>query len=121
MAYRTVKPERRSKQYQTLTVSPNEQNLDLQIDAFLKGGIDNKNIYTDKVSSTIEERRKLGRLLDYVREGDTIAVWRLDRLARSLIHFTKLMIELDEKVVKFKSIPGPFIDTTKSLHIQNFF
>ncbi|MGB5387369.1 MAG: recombinase family protein [Eudoraea sp.] len=73
-------------------VSTNEQNLDLQIDAFLKEGIRNKNIYTDKVSSTKEERRKLGKLMDYVREGDTIMVWKLDRLARSLIHFTKLMI-----------------------------
>ncbi|MGB5430904.1 recombinase family protein [Eudoraea sp.] len=72
-------------------VSTNEQNLDLQIDAFLKEGIKNKNIYTDKVSSTKEERRKLGKLLDYVREGDTIMVWKLDRLARSLIHFTKLI------------------------------
>ncbi|WP_424304159.1 recombinase family protein, partial [Eudoraea sp.] len=52
-------------------VSTNEQNLDLQIDAFLKEGIKNKNIYTDKVSSTKEQRRKLGKLLDYVREGDT--------------------------------------------------
>ena len=72
-------------------VSTNEQNLDLQIDAFLKEGIKNKNIYTDKVSSTKEERRKLGKLLDYVREGDTVMVWKLDRLARSLIHFTKLI------------------------------
>jgi len=100
-------------------VSTNEQNLDLQIDAFLKEGIKNKNIYTDKVSSTKEERRKLGKLLDYVREGDTIMVWKLDRLARSLIHFTKLMNEFEEKGVKFKSITEPFLDTTdKSSHSQ---
>lgn len=98
-------------------VSTNEQNLDLQIDAFLKEGIKNKNIYSDKVSSTKEERRKLGRLLEYVREGDTIMVWKLDRLARSLIHFTKLMNEFEEKGVKFKSITEPFLDTTdKSSH-----
>jgi len=100
-------------------VSTNEQNLDLQIDAFLKEGIKNKNIYTDKVSSTKEKRRKLGKLLDYVREGDTIMVWKLDRLARSLIHFTKLMNEFEEKGVKFKSITEPFLDTTdKSSHSQ---
>ncbi|MGB5358989.1 MAG: recombinase family protein [Eudoraea sp.] len=78
-------------------VSTNEQNLDLQIDAFLKEGIKNKNIYTDKVSSTKVERKKLGKLLDYVGEGDTIMVWKLDRLARSLIHFTKLMNEFEER------------------------
>ncbi|MBD0851928.1 recombinase family protein [Maribacter arenosus] len=98
-------------------VSTNEQNLDLQIDAFLKEGIKDKNIYMDKVSSTKEERRKLGKLLDYVREGDTIMVWKLDRLARSLIHFTKLMNEFEEKGVKCKSITEPFLDTTdKSSH-----
>jgi DNA invertase Pin-like site-specific DNA recombinase len=52
----------------------NEQNLDLQIDSFLKEGIENKNIYTDKVSSTKEKGENLSQLLDYVREGDTIVV-----------------------------------------------
>ncbi len=100
-------------------VSTNEQNLDLQIDAFLKEGIKEKNIYTDKVSSTKEERKSLAKLLDYVREGDTIVVWKLDRLARSLIHFTKLMNEFEEKGVKFKSLTEPFIDTTdKSSHSE---
>lgn len=100
-------------------VSTNEQNLDLQIDAFLKEGIKDKNIYTDKVSSTKEERKSLNKLLGYIREGDTIMVWKLDRLARSLIHFTKLMNEFDEKGLKFKSITEPFLDTTdKSSHAQ---
>lgn len=93
-------------------VSTAEQSLDLQLDALLREGIEQKNIYTDKVSSTKEERKSLAKLLDYVREGDTIIVWKLDRLARSLIHFTKLMSELDEKGVKFRSITESFIDTT---------
>lgn len=93
--------------------------MDLQWDALLKEGIPQKNIYTDKVSSTKEERKSLKKLLDYVREGDTIVVWKLDRLARSLIHFTKLMTEFEETGVKFKSITEPFIDTTeKSSHSE---
>lgn len=100
-------------------VSTNEQNLDLQIDSFLKEGIKEKNIYADKVSSTKEERKNLSKLLDYVREGDTIVAWKLDRLARSLIHFTKLMTELKDKGVTFRSITEPFIDTTeKSSHSE---
>lgn len=100
-------------------VSTQEQSLDLQLDALLKEGIPPKNIYTDKVSSTKEERKSLKKLLNYVREGDTIVVWKLDRLARSLIHFTKLMTEFEEKGVKFKSITEPFIDTTdKSSHSE---
>tara|TARA_R110000851_G_scaffold210342_3_gene362743 strand:+ start:4982 stop:5596 length:615 start_codon:yes stop_codon:yes gene_type:complete len=100
-------------------VSTAEQNLDLQLDAFLKEGIDTKNIYTDKVSSSQEERKSLGKLLDYAREGDTIVVWKLDRLARSLIHFTNFINQLNEKGVKFRSITEPFLDTTdKSSHSQ---
>lgn len=100
-------------------VSTAEQNLDLQLDAFLKEGIDTKNIYTDKVSSSQEERKSLSKLLDYAREGDTIVVWKLDRLARSLIHFTNFINQLNEKGVKFRSITEPFLDTTdKSSHSQ---
>ncbi|MEX0315874.1 MAG: recombinase family protein [Allomuricauda sp.] len=100
-------------------VSTQEQNSDLQLDALLREGIPQKNIFTDKVSSTKEERKSLKKLLNYVREGDIIVVWKLDRLARSLIHFTKLMTELEEKGVKFKSITEPFIDTTeKSSHSE---
>jgi DNA invertase Pin-like site-specific DNA recombinase len=101
-------------------VSTAEQSLDLQLDALLKEGIEQKNIYTDKVSSTKEERKSLVKLLNYVREGDTIVVWKLDRLARSLIHFTKLMSELDEKGVKFRSITESFIDTTKKSSQSEF-
>ncbi|GLU44595.1 recombinase family protein [Allomuricauda sp. NBRC 101325] len=96
-----------------------EQSLDLQLDALLKEGIPQKNIYTDKVSSTKEVRKSLSKLLKYVRDGDTIVVWKLDRLARSLIHFTNLMTKLKEKGVRFRSITEPFIDTTeKSSHSE---
>jgi DNA invertase Pin-like site-specific DNA recombinase len=101
-------------------VSTAEQSLDLQLDALLKEGIKQKNIYTDKVSSTKEERKSLVKLMHYVREGDTIVVWKLDRLARSLIHFTKLMSDLDQKGVKFRSITESFIDTTKKSSQSEF-
>ena len=100
-------------------VSTMEQSLDLQLDALLKEGIPQKNIYTDKVSSTKEVRKSLSKLLKCVRDGDTIVVWKLDRLARSLIHFTNLMAKLKEKGVRFRSITEPFIDTTeKSSHSE---
>lgn len=101
-------------------VSTSDQSLNLQIDALLKEGIEMKNIYTDKISSTVKERKSLIKLWDFAREGDTIVVWKLDRLARSLIHFTKLMNELEEKGVKFKSITEPFIDTTKESSHSKF-
>jgi len=100
-------------------VSTMEQSLDLQLDALLKEGIPQKNIYTDKVSSTKEVRKSLSKLLKYVRDGDTIVVWKLDRLARSLIHFTNLMTKSKGEGVRFRSITEPFIDTTeKSSHSE---
>ena len=101
-------------------VSTLDQSLNLQMDALLKEGVLQKNIYTDKVSSTVEERKSLNNLWNFVRSGDTIIVWKLDRLARSLIHFTKMMTELEGKGVKFKSITEPFIDTTKQSSHTNF-
>jgi len=101
-------------------VSTSDQSLNLQLDALLKEGIHKKNIYKDKVSSTVEERKNLQKLWESVREGDTIVVWKLDRLARSLIHFTKLMNQLEDKGVKFKSITEPFIDTTKKSSHSKF-
>jgi len=101
-------------------VSTAEQNLDLQLDAFLKEGIDKKNIYTDKVSSSQEERNSLSKLLDHAREGDTIVVWKLDRIARSLIHFTNFINQLNEKGVKFQSITEFFLDTTDTSSHSKF-
>lgn len=101
-------------------VSTADQSIHLQLDALLKEGITKKNIYTDKVSSTVEDRKSLQKFWQYVREGDTIVVWKLDRLARSLIHFTKLMNELEEKGVKFKRITEPFIDTAKKSSHSKF-
>ena len=63
-------------------VSTSDQSLNLQIDALLQEGIDRKNIYTDKISSTAKERKSLNKLWDFAREGDTIVVWKLDRLAQ---------------------------------------
>ncbi|RPG33913.1 recombinase family protein [Flagellimonas sp.] len=89
------------------------------MDALLKEGIPQKNIYTDIVSNTKEVRKSLSKLLKYVSDGDTIVVWKRDRLARSLIQFTNLMTKLKGKGVRFRSITEPFIDTTeKSSHSE---
>ena len=101
-------------------VSTEEQSINLQIDALLKEGIPEKNIYIDKVSGIKSERKNLSKLLEYLREGDTLVVWKLDRLVRSLIHLTKLIAEFEEKGVKFKSITEPFIDTTQNSPHANF-
>lgn len=101
-------------------VSTEEQSINLQMDALLKEGILEKNIYFDKVSGIKSERKDLSKLLEHLREGDTIVVWKLDRLVRSLIHLTKLINDFDNKGVKFRSITEPFIDTTQNSPHSNF-
>lgn len=102
-------------------VSTHEQNLDLQLDALINFGIEAKNIFCDKISSSKSERPQLNSLLSKLREGDILIVWKLDRLARSLIDFTQKMTYLNERGVAFKSITEPFIDTTSNTPHAQFF
>ena len=64
-------------------VSTTEQNLDRQIDALIAEGIEEKNIFTDKVSGVKEDRQGLNDLLSRLREGDSVTILSFDRLARS--------------------------------------
>jgi len=83
-------------------VSTQEQNLDLQIDALRAAGCEN--VYTDKMSGTKTERPGLDKIMSFIRKGDTLVVWRLDRLGRSLRHLIQVLNQLDEKGIYFKSL-----------------
>jgi len=85
-------------------VSTNEQNLDLQRDALLKAGCREKDIFTDKITGTKQERDGLTRALSHLREGDTFVVWRLDRLGRSLKHLIETVTNLHGQNIAFQSI-----------------
>ena len=65
-------------------VSTSEQNLDLQIDALKRYGVDEKDIYVEKVSTRKAKRPVLDLALSELREGDLFVVWRMDRIARSV-------------------------------------
>lgn len=91
-------------------VSTDEQNLDLQLDALQGAGCDR--IYKDKVSGIKAERPELGKLLDQIREGDTVVIWKLDRLGRSLSHLIATVSEFEKKGVGFKSLQDNFDTTT---------
>ena len=92
-------------------VSTHDQTLALQQDALTKAGC-NK-IFTDKASGAKTERKGLDEALNYVRKGDTLVVWRLDRLGRSLPHLITTMTALEERGIGFKSLTEN-IDTTTS-------
>jgi DNA invertase Pin-like site-specific DNA recombinase len=83
-------------------VSTEDQNLNLQRDALEKAGCEL--IFTDHVSGTKAERKGLTEALSHLRSGDTLVVWRLDRLGRSLRHLIDTVTDLQEKGVGFKSL-----------------
>ena len=92
-------------------VSTNDQNLDLQEDALKKAGCEE--IILDKVSGTVAERPGLIDVKRIIRKGDTLVVWRLDRLGRSLKDLIEWVNYLEEKEVGLKSLQES-IDTSTS-------
>ena len=92
-------------------VSTHEQNLDLQLDALKKAGC--TQTFTDTVSGGTTERPGLAEAFSHLREGDTLVVWRLDRLGRSLKHLIETITKLHSQGIGFKSTTEQ-IDTTTS-------
>src|SRR5713101_3492899 len=91
-------------------VSTQEQTLDLQKDALEKLGC--IKIFSDVVSGAKAERTGLHEALEYVSEGDTLVVWRLDRLGRSLKHLIETITKLNNRRIGFKSITENIGTTT---------
>lgn len=89
-------------------VSTQDQNLDLQIEALTKAGC--KKLFDDKISGRCKERPGLTKALEMLREGDTLVVWKLDRLGRSVKNLVDLVSELHKQGVQFKSLTDA-IDT----------
>src|SRR2546429_2832472 len=92
-------------------VSTQDQTLDLQKDALEKIGC--TRIFTDTASGAKAERKGLEEALEYVRAGDSLVVWRLDRLGRSLKHLIENISYLNEQNIGFRSITEN-IDTNTS-------
>ncbi|APU00784.1 DNA-invertase [Aeromonas phage Asp37] len=83
-------------------VSTNDQDHQLQLDALNKHGVDE--VLTDTMTGSKRDRPGLNRLLDKAREGDTIVIWRFDRLARSTIDLLNLVEELTKKGIHLVSL-----------------
>ncbi len=93
-------------------VSTAEQSLDLQIDALKKAGCDE--IMTDVISGSKEERPGLRDVFRFLREGDTLIVWKLDRLGRSIRHLIETMQEIHKRNASFVCLQEN-IDTTTTM------
>ena len=90
-------------------VSTQDQNLDLQKDALVRAGCEK--IVEERQSGSVTARPGLDRLFDILRPGDTLVVWRLDRLGRGLKHLIEIVNEIETRGIGFKSLTEA-IDTT---------
>jgi DNA invertase Pin-like site-specific DNA recombinase len=95
-------------------VSTDDQDLTLQIDSLVGLGVNRDDIFTDKISGAKTERPGLDACLARLQQGDTLVVWRLDRLGRSMHHLVALIEELRNRDIGFRSVSDGFIDTTSA-------
>ena len=91
-------------------VSTSDQDPALQRDALEAAGC--IKIFTDTASGSLDQRPELDRMLDQLRPGDTVVVWRLDRLGRSLRHLISLIEDFEERGVGFRSLTEAMDTTT---------
>lgn len=92
-------------------VSTQDQNPEFQVDALEKVGCEQ--IFQEKITGKLRERPELSQCLRMLRTGDTLVVWKLDRLARSLKDLVEIVQDLNDREIGFKSLTEA-IDTTSS-------
>ena len=97
-----------------MRVSTEDQTTQLQKDALLKYGVDSRNIFEDKISGNKDMRKGLNDALEFLQSGDTLVVWKLDRLGRSLAHLIDIINGLKEKEIGFISLTEGMDTTTAS-------
>jgi DNA invertase Pin-like site-specific DNA recombinase len=90
-------------------VSTKEQTIDLQVDALTQAGC--TRVYTEVISGARADRPILAQVLEMLRAGDVLVIWKLDRLGRSLPHLLAIVTALRTRQVGLKSLNDP-IDTT---------
>lgn len=100
--------------YMRVSKADGSQTTDLQRDALVAAGVKPAQLYEDKASGKKEDRPELGSCLKSLRSGDTLIVWKLDRLGRDLRHLVNIVHNLTERGVGLKVLTGQgaAIDTT---------
>lgn len=102
--------------YARVSKADGSQTTDLQRDALLAAGVDPEQIYEDQASGKQDDRPQLASCLKALRSGDTLIVWKLDRLGRDLRHLVNVVHDLTDRGVGLKVLTGQgaAIDTTTS-------
>lgn len=90
------------------------QNTNLQRDALQAAGVDIRHLFEDRASGAKDDRPGLTKALEFVRPGDVLVVWKLDRLGRSLPHLLSIVNTLKDRQVAFRSLTEGMDTTTAS-------
>lgn len=98
--------------YMRVSKNNGAQTFDMQRDALIAAGVEERDIYEDKASGKRDDRPGLAACLKAARKGDVLVVWRLDRLGRNLKHLIETVDDLSKRGVGFKCLTGVDIDTT---------
>jgi DNA invertase Pin-like site-specific DNA recombinase len=98
--------------YMRVSSDNSRQTTDLQRDALIQAGVDERHLFEDKASGARDDRPGLAQALAYVRAGDCLVVWKLDRLGRSLPHLLRIVTDLQTRGVAFRSLTEQMDTTT---------
>jgi DNA invertase Pin-like site-specific DNA recombinase len=98
--------------YMRVSTEGDRQVLDLQRDALLSAGVDERHLFEDRASGSRGDRAGLAQALAFTRPGDCLVVWKLDRLGRSLPHLLATVTDLKKRGVAFRSLTEQMDTTT---------
>ena len=98
--------------YMRVSTTDDRQTVDLQRDALVATGVDHRHLHTDKASGARDDRPGLKACLEYLKAGDMLVVWKLDRLGRSLPHLLGIVTDLKARGVAFRSLTEQMDTTT---------
>lgn len=98
--------------YMRVSSSDDRQSVDLQRDALLAAGVDDRHLHADKASGVRDDRPGLKSCLADLRSGDCLVVWKLDRLGRSLPHLLTIINDLKQRGIAFRSLTEQMDTTT---------
>jgi DNA invertase Pin-like site-specific DNA recombinase len=98
--------------YMRISSADERQSVDLQRDALIAAGVDERHLYQDKASGARDDRPGLKACLEFLHAGDVLVVWKIDRLGRSLSHLIRIVEEIKIKGVAFRSLTEQMDTTT---------
>ena len=98
--------------YMRISSADERQSVDLQRDALIAAGVDERHLYQDKASGVRDDRPGLKACLEFLHAGDVLVVWKIDRLGRSLSHLIRIVEEIKARGVAFRSLTEQMDTTT---------